>query len=129
MQAVFMLSPVPYGPTCESVQAYNDLEHYETPFVVKMHRFTPLSAPQPVFSFHHPTQGRRARTTPAASASCSPATACLRRCAMAWLATLTPCCKFPICLLTDSQYIPSEELSPARRCVPIAGIIRAVALL
>lgn len=35
-------------------QGYNDLEHYETPYVVKMHRFTPLSPPQPVFSFRHP---------------------------------------------------------------------------
>ena len=39
-----------------NLQGYNDLEHYETPYVVKMHRFTPLSPPQPVFSFHHPTK-------------------------------------------------------------------------
>ena len=66
-----------------NLQGYNDLEHYETPYVVKMHRFTPLSPPQPVFSFHHPTAKTPTQTTPAASASHSSGTACLRPCAMA----------------------------------------------
>ena len=38
-------------------QAYKDTEHLETPYVVKLHRITPLSAPQPVFSFQHPAKG------------------------------------------------------------------------
>ena len=46
-----------------NLQGYNDLEHYETPYVVKMHRFTPLSPPQPVFSFHHPTEDPRPDNT------------------------------------------------------------------
>ena len=48
---------------CGPLQGYNDLEHYETPYVVKMHRFTPLSAPQPVFSFHHPSKEPRPDNT------------------------------------------------------------------
>jgi hypothetical protein len=38
------------------VQAYADLEHMETPYVVKLHRFTPLAPTQPVFSFEHPNR-------------------------------------------------------------------------
>lgn len=37
-------------------QAYEDTEHYETPFVAKLHRFTPLAEPQPVFTFSHPNR-------------------------------------------------------------------------
>ena len=36
------------------MQAYDDLKHYETPYVVKLHRFTPLAATQQVFTFEHP---------------------------------------------------------------------------
>lgn len=36
------------------IQAYGDLEHLETPYVVKLHRFTPLAPTQPVFTFEHP---------------------------------------------------------------------------
>ena len=35
-------------------QAYDDEEHMETPYVVKMHRATPLAATQDVFTFVHP---------------------------------------------------------------------------
>ena len=35
-------------------QAYGDLEHMETPYVVKLHRFTPLAPTQAVFTFAHP---------------------------------------------------------------------------
>jgi len=38
------------------LQAYDDLEHFETPFVAKLHRFTPLAEPQAVFTFHHPNK-------------------------------------------------------------------------
>jgi protein arginine N-methyltransferase 5 len=37
-----------------NVDAYGDLAHFETPYVVKLHRFTALASPQPVFSFVHP---------------------------------------------------------------------------
>lgn len=30
------------------------MKHFETPYVVKLHRFTPLSETQEVFTFHHP---------------------------------------------------------------------------
>lgn len=36
------------------LQAYDDLKHFETPYVVKLHRYTPLSETQEVFSFRHP---------------------------------------------------------------------------
>ena len=36
------------------LQAYNDLEHLETPFVSYLHRFTPLAPAQPAFTFTHP---------------------------------------------------------------------------
>jgi hypothetical protein len=39
------------------MQAYDDLKHFETPYVVKLHRFTPLAETQEVFTFHHPNGG------------------------------------------------------------------------
>ena len=36
------------------MQAYDDLKHFETPYVVKLHRFTALSETQEVFTFRHP---------------------------------------------------------------------------
>lgn len=36
------------------LQAYDDMEHFETPYVVKLHRVTRLAPPQPVFTFKHP---------------------------------------------------------------------------
>ena len=42
-----------------SMQAYDDLEHFETPFVAKLHRFTPLGEPQAVFTFHHPNRAEK----------------------------------------------------------------------
>lgn len=38
------------------VQAYDDLEHFETPFVVKLHRFNALANTQDVFNFEHPNR-------------------------------------------------------------------------
>lgn len=34
------------GPLALAVQAYDDLEHFETPFVVKLHRFNTLANTQ-----------------------------------------------------------------------------------
>ena len=36
------------------LQAYNDREHLETPYVAKLHRFTALAPTLPVFTFEHP---------------------------------------------------------------------------
>ena len=36
------------------VKNYKDLEHFETPFVVKFHRHYLLAPTQPVFTFEHP---------------------------------------------------------------------------
>lgn len=36
------------------VKNYKDLEHFETPFVVKFHRHHLLAPTQPVFTFEHP---------------------------------------------------------------------------
>lgn len=40
--------------TALCLQAYDDVKHFETPYVVRLHRFTPLAATQEVFSFQHP---------------------------------------------------------------------------
>ncbi|KAF8064646.1 PRMT5 [Scenedesmus sp. PABB004] len=49
------LAPVSTTKLHEGVRAYKDLEHWETPYVVKFHRYFELSPPQPVFTFTHPT--------------------------------------------------------------------------
>lgn len=36
------------------LQAYDDVKQFETPFVAKLHRFSSLAEPQPVFTFQHP---------------------------------------------------------------------------
>jgi protein arginine N-methyltransferase 5 len=42
-------------PCCTTLhQAYNDLAHFETPYVVKLHRVAPLAPALPVFTFEHP---------------------------------------------------------------------------
>ena len=41
-----------------TVQAHKDIEHMETPYVVKLHRYTPLAAPLPVFTFQHPAEAK-----------------------------------------------------------------------
>lgn len=46
----------PLKTSAVTVQAYGDLKHFETPFVTKLHRHTPLSAPQEVFTFSHPAE-------------------------------------------------------------------------
>lgn len=39
-----------------NLQAYDDLEHFETPFVVKLYRFNTLALTQDVFTFVHPNR-------------------------------------------------------------------------
>jgi protein arginine N-methyltransferase 5 len=64
-------------PLPSAQQAYNDLAHFETPYVVKLHRVAPLAPALPVFTFEHPNNAPvidnsrcvAARVTPAASAS------------------------------------------------------------
>jgi protein arginine N-methyltransferase 5 len=38
------------------VKAYNDLEHFETPYVVKLHNIYNLADTQDVFTFSHPNR-------------------------------------------------------------------------
>lgn len=48
------LQPITAHKLWTDVNAYNDVEHFETPFVVKFHRFTPLAPSQALFTFNHP---------------------------------------------------------------------------
>eukprot|EP00884_Botryococcus_braunii_P016344 jgi/Botrbrau1/3393/Bobra.0337s0034.1 len=48
------LQPITSSKLWSDVKAYDDLEHFETPYVVKLHRVTPLGRAQPVFTFSHP---------------------------------------------------------------------------
>jgi len=48
------LQPITTHKLWTDVNAYGDTEHLETPFVVKLHRFAPLAAPQEAFTFVHP---------------------------------------------------------------------------
>ncbi|DBA92605.1 TPA: hypothetical protein ACH3X1_002824 [Trebouxia sp. C0004] len=50
------LQPITTAKLWNDVKAYDDLKHFETPFVAKLHRFTPLAEPQAVFTFHHPNK-------------------------------------------------------------------------
>ena len=51
------LQPVSAARLWADVKGYEDLEHSETPYVVKMHRFSPLAETAPVFTFSHPRGG------------------------------------------------------------------------
>ncbi|KAI8473882.1 MAG: PRMT5 arginine-N-methyltransferase-domain-containing protein [Monoraphidium minutum] len=53
------MAPVTTSKLYEACRAYKDLEHFETPYVVKLHRFYMLSPPQPVFTFEHPNTDTR----------------------------------------------------------------------
>lgn len=48
------LQPVTASRLWADVKGYDDLEHAETPYVVKLHRFSPLAATAAVFTFAHP---------------------------------------------------------------------------
>jgi len=51
------LHPISASRLWADVKGYDDLEHAETPYVVKLHRFTPLAETAPVFTFVHPRGG------------------------------------------------------------------------
>jgi protein arginine N-methyltransferase 5 len=48
------LHPVTAHKLWNDARAYDDVEHFETPYVVKLFRVSPLAPPQPVFTFAHP---------------------------------------------------------------------------
>lgn len=50
------LQPITSHKLWNDVKAYDDVEHFETPYVVKLFRFTPLAPPQAVFTFDHPNR-------------------------------------------------------------------------
>jgi protein arginine N-methyltransferase 5 len=51
---ISFLAPVTSHKLYNTVKDYKDLEHFETPYVVKFHRHTLLSDTLPVFQFDHP---------------------------------------------------------------------------
>eukprot|EP01006_Ploeotia_vitrea_P019065 TRINITY_DN51127_c0_g1_i1.p1 TRINITY_DN51127_c0_g1~~TRINITY_DN51127_c0_g1_i1.p1 ORF type:complete len:557 (-),score=51.20 TRINITY_DN51127_c0_g1_i1:321-1934(-) len=48
------LSPLMSHKIYNDIANYNDLEHYETPYVVNIHSGVTLAEPQEVFTFEHP---------------------------------------------------------------------------
>lgn len=50
------LQPITSHKLWNDVHAYDDIEHFETPFVVKLFKVTPLARTQPVFTFEHPNR-------------------------------------------------------------------------
>ncbi|KAK9819450.1 hypothetical protein WJX74_006898 [Apatococcus lobatus] len=48
------IQPITSAKLWNDVRNYDDQEHFETSFVVKLHNFSPLAAPQLLFSFQHP---------------------------------------------------------------------------
>lgn len=48
------LAPISTTKLHHSIRAYKDREHFETPYVVKAHKFHALAPNQPVFTFTHP---------------------------------------------------------------------------
>lgn len=48
------ISPVTNTKVWNEVKAYNDLKHFETPFVVRLHAQNVLAPAQPCFTFVHP---------------------------------------------------------------------------
>lgn len=57
------IQPVTTHTLWNEVRSRDDLKHFETPFVVKPHRYTPLAPPQQVFTFHHPNLAQRIDNT------------------------------------------------------------------
>eukprot|EP00741_Cyanophora_paradoxa_P021378 tig00021350_g20637.t1 len=49
-------APLSSSKLFNEVKAYNDLQHFETPYVVKIHNAHQLAEAQPVFVFHHPNR-------------------------------------------------------------------------
>ena len=50
------LAPISSSKLYNEVKNYHDLKHFETPFVVKLHNITQLSATQDCFTFVHPNK-------------------------------------------------------------------------
>ncbi|GAB4821351.1 hypothetical protein N2152v2_008397 [Parachlorella kessleri] len=50
------LHPITSHKLWNDVKAYDDVEHFETPYVVKIFKFHALAAPQAVFTFEHPNR-------------------------------------------------------------------------
>ncbi|KAJ7518054.1 hypothetical protein O6H91_21G052500 [Diphasiastrum complanatum] len=48
------IGPITASKLHNDVKSYNDLAHFETAYVVKLHNVAKLAAPKPVFTFHHP---------------------------------------------------------------------------
>ncbi len=48
------LGPITASKLHNDVKSYNDLAHFETAYVVKLHSVARLAPPQPVFTFEHP---------------------------------------------------------------------------
>ncbi|GLC44329.1 hypothetical protein PLESTB_000481500 [Pleodorina starrii] len=48
------LAPATSHKLHHDVKSYKDLEHFETPYVVRLHRHHLLAATQPLFTFSHP---------------------------------------------------------------------------
>jgi protein arginine N-methyltransferase 5 len=52
------LAPITSSKLWNDAKAYNDLAHMETPYVVKLHRYSLIAEPEEVFTFHHPNEDR-----------------------------------------------------------------------
>ncbi|WPT16142.1 Protein arginine N-methyltransferase 1.5 [Picochlorum sp. SENEW3] len=48
------LSPITASKAWTEVQHRDSLEHFETPFVVRLHRVSEIAPPKKAFTFHHP---------------------------------------------------------------------------
>lgn len=50
------IAPMTCSKLHNDCKAYKDLAHFETPYVVKLHRHFLAAAPLPVFTFEHPNR-------------------------------------------------------------------------
>lgn len=48
------ITPIAASKLHNDVKSYNDVAHFETAYVVKLHSVAKLASPQPVFTFNHP---------------------------------------------------------------------------
>eukprot|EP01113_Clastostelium_recurvatum_P032186 TRINITY_DN4095_c0_g1_i1.p1 TRINITY_DN4095_c0_g1~~TRINITY_DN4095_c0_g1_i1.p1 ORF type:complete len:640 (+),score=181.99 TRINITY_DN4095_c0_g1_i1:34-1953(+) len=66
------VAPISSAKLWNEVKTYNDLAHFETPYVVKMHNIHQLAESQPLFTYHHPNQGHPPPPSSSSSSSASP---------------------------------------------------------
>ncbi|EEH58924.1 uncharacterized protein MICPUCDRAFT_45363 [Micromonas pusilla CCMP1545] len=52
------LAPMTSSKLWNDAKAYGDLAHMETPYVVKLHRYSLIADPEEVFTFHHPNEDK-----------------------------------------------------------------------